>query len=84
MPKNPNDYQDYKKYYLARETSPEGLKKRRAREKARNDAIKEGRLSGKNDPREIDHKKPLSKGGGNHAKNTRVTTPTANRKKYDK
>lgn len=84
MPKDPLDYEKNKSYYINRETSPEGLKKRRAREKARNDAIKEGRLSGKNDPREIDHKKPLSKGGGNHPKNTRVTTPTANRKKYDK
>ena len=84
MPRDPKDYEKNRAYYLARETSPEGLKKRRVREKARNEAIKDGRLSGKDDPREIDHKKPLSKGGSNTKKNTRVTTPTANRQKYDR
>ena len=83
MPKDPDDYIKNRKYYLARESSPEGIKKRVQRASARNEAIKDGRLTGKSDPREVDHKKPLNKGGGNHKGNTRITTTTANRKKYD-
>jgi 5-methylcytosine-specific restriction endonuclease McrA len=36
------------------------------------------------DPREVDHKKPLSKGGSNSKSNLRVVSRTENRKKYDK
>lgn len=36
------------------------------------------------DGKEVDHKKPLSKGGSKSKKNLRVTTRTANRKKYNK
>jgi len=35
------------------------------------------------DSREVDHKKPLSKGGGNGKKNIRAVSRTTNRKKYD-
>jgi len=35
------------------------------------------------DSREVDHKKPLSKGGGNGKKNIRAISRTTNRKKYD-
>lgn len=35
------------------------------------------------DPREVDHKKPLSKGGTNSKKNLRVVSRTTNRKKYN-
>lgn len=35
------------------------------------------------DSREADHKKPLSKGGGNGKKNIRAVSRTTNRKKYD-
>ncbi len=83
MPKDPDDYKKNKAYYLARESSPEGIKKRVARQKARREAVKDGRLSGVSDPREIDHVKPLSKGGGNGKSNTRVTSQKANRTKYD-
>ena len=38
----------------------------------------------KGDKREADHKKPLSKGGGNGRKNLRAVSRTANRKKYNK
>jgi len=34
--------------------------------------------------KEVDHKKPLSKGGSNSKSNTRITTRSVNRKKYDK
>ena len=84
MPKgNSTDYEKNKAYYLARESSAEGKKKRTVRDQARTAAIKSGALKGKADPREIDHVKPLSKGGGNGAGNTRVTSRTANRKKYN-
>ena len=35
------------------------------------------------DSREVDHKKPLSKGGGNGKKNIRAVSRTPNRKKYN-
>lgn len=38
----------------------------------------------KGDPREVDHKVPLSKGGSNGKKNLRVTSRAANRKKGNK
>ena len=83
MPKDPQDYEKNKAYYLARESSAEGKRKRTVRDQARTAAIKSGALKGKADPREVDHKRSLSKGGGNSAGNTRVTSQTANRKKYN-
>ena len=50
-------------------------KKRRAKRNAANRKLKPG--PGK----EVDHKKPLSKGGTNGKKNLRVVTRSANRKK---
>ena len=83
MPKDAKaDYQKYKSWYLAREASAEGVRKRVLRDQARTAAIKSGALTGKSDKREVDHKTPLSKGGGNGKGNTRVTSRTANRKKY--
>jgi 5-methylcytosine-specific restriction endonuclease McrA len=83
VPKDPNDYKKYRAYYLARESSPEGLKKRKERAEARADALKRGLLTGPHDPREVDHKKSLSKGGGNARSNLQVITQLANRKKYN-
>jgi 5-methylcytosine-specific restriction endonuclease McrA len=83
MPKDPNDYQKNRAYYLAREKSQAGKDKRTARQRDRREAIKDGRLDGKSDPREVDHKTPLSKGGGAGKANTRITSQAANRRKYD-
>ncbi len=77
------DYRDNKAWYLAREASPEGVKKRRERDQARTSAIKSGKLTGKSDPREVDHKTPLSKGGGNAKSNIGIKSTTANRRKFD-
>jgi len=76
MPKSPRNYkEEYKGYH----GKPAQIANRAARNKARADSpLKKG------DPREIDHKKPLSKGGGNGKSNTRVTTRSANRRKYNK
>lgn len=63
--------------------SEEQKKNRAARNKARRKAIREGRVK-KGDGKELDHKVPLSKGGSRKTTNTRVTSRTANRKKYNK
>lgn len=58
-------------------------KKRAARNKLRRQAIRDGRVK-KGDGKEIDHIRPMSKGGSNTKKNTRVVSRTANRKKGNK
>lgn len=77
------DYQKYRDYYIDRETSPQGIKKRVQRDQSRRAAIEAGMLKGKNDPRTVDHKKPLSKGGGAGLGNLQIMSGTANRRKYD-
>lgn len=82
MPKDPNDYKKYRAWYLAREASPEGVRKRTQRAQARAALIKSGALHGKSDPREADHKVSLDKGGSSKRSNLQVLSRTANRKKY--
>ena len=67
---------NYRKEYDRDHSSKEAKTNRAARNKAR-------RVSGlkKGDSREVDHKKPLSKGGSNSKKNTRVVSMKANRRK---
>lgn len=77
-----SDYEKYKSYYLGREATAEGKKKRAERQAARRAAVKDGRLAGPHDPREVDHKKALSKGGSNAKGNTQILSRTANRKKF--
>lgn len=67
---------NYRKEYDTYHAKPEQKKNRAARNKARRDMGLD-----KGDPREVDHKKPLSKGGSNSKSNLRVTSRTANRKK---
>ncbi len=67
---------NYKKEYKEYQGKPEQRKNRSARNKARR---KMGLKVG--DPREVDHKKPLSKGGGNNKSNLRIVSRTTNRKK---
>jgi|TARA_R100001440_G_scaffold59873_2_gene79604 5-methylcytosine-specific restriction endonuclease McrA len=59
-----------------------GTPKQRALRAMRNRARRKVGLK-KGDPREVDHKKPLSKGGTNSSKNLRVVSRTTNRKKYN-
>ena len=74
-----NKKRDYKKEYAEYHSKPEQKKNRAKRNKARREmGLKVG------DPREVDHKKPLSKGGGNGKKNLRVVSRTTNRKKGSK
>lgn len=83
MPKDPKDYEKNRAYYLAREASAEGVHKRVERARARELAIKSGKLKGPHDPRTVDHVVPLSKGGGNGKKNLAIVSATANRRKYN-
>lgn len=67
---------DYKKEYREYQGKPEQIKARAKRNKAR-------RIMGLDvgDSREVDHKKPLSKGGSNSKDNLQVISRKANRKK---
>ena len=53
------------------------------RNKARSKAIQDGQAS-VGDGTHVDHKTPLSKGGGNGDGNTRVVSAETNLKKYNK
>lgn len=70
---------DYKKEYRDYHSRPEQVKNRAKRNKARSTmGLKKG------DKREVDHKRPLSKGGSNKKSNLRVVSRTTNRKKAAK
>jgi 5-methylcytosine-specific restriction endonuclease McrA len=77
------DYQRNKAYYLAREESAAGKAKRVERDQDRTKMIKAGKLKGPHDPRTVDHKKALAKGGGSSRSNLQILSATANRRKYD-
>lgn len=73
------DDRDYKKEYREYQGKPEQIHNRALRNKARREmGLKVG------DPREVDHKVPLSKGGSNLKRNLEVTSRTENRKKGNK
>jgi len=67
---------DYQKENIYK-AQPEQIKLRVARNKARRQAIKDGRVE-KGDGKEIDHVIPLSKGGSNTKANTRIRTKSQN------
>lgn len=74
---------DYKKEYARDHASPEAKKDRAARNKARREAEAAGKVH-KGDGKEVDHIKPLSKGGSNAPSNRRVVTREVNRRKGDR
>jgi 5-methylcytosine-specific restriction endonuclease McrA len=70
---------DYKKEYRDYHGKPKQRKQRSDRNKARRKlGLKKG------DKREVDHKKPLSKGGTNSKRNLRAVSRKTNRKKAAK
>lgn len=69
---------NYAKEYENYHSSTEQKKKRAARNSARRAMEKEGRVS-KGDGKDVDHKVPLSSGGGNQKSNLRVKSKSANR-----
>lgn len=75
----PKKKRDYKKEYRNYHSKPKQRKNRSTRNKARRIMkLKKG------DKREVDHKKPLSKGGTNSRKNLRVVSKRTNRRKHAK
>ena len=71
---------DYKKEYQNYQGKPQQIKNRSARNKARRQMEKKGLVS-KGDGKEVDHKKPLIKGGSNNFRNLQVISRLANRRK---
>ena len=68
---------DYEREYDNYHASPKQKKNRAARNKARREAIAEGRAH-KGDGKDVHHVKPLAKGGSRNGK-TRVTSKSKNR-----
>ena len=66
---------EYQKEYNDR---PEEVAKRVANNKARRDAMKEGKVA-KGDGKDVAHKKALDNGGSNHKSNTKVEDRSKNR-----
>lgn len=78
MPSSPNYKRNYKQEYETYDGT-EAVKKRRAqRNKARRMLEREGVVH-KGDGKDVDHKKPLSKGGTTTRSNIRVKDASANR-----
>lgn len=73
-----NKPRPYKKEYEQYQGTEEQKKKRAKRNAARRKLMREGRVH-KGDGNDVDHAKPLSKGGGNGASNLRVKKARANR-----
>ena len=78
MPYMTNGKRDYKKEYAKYAGKPDAIKARSERTVLRREANAKG-ITSKGDGKDLDHKKPLSKGGSNTLSNTRVTTKSANR-----
>lgn len=66
------------RYMAEYQKSPEQVEKRVERNRARREAIREGRVQ-KGDGKEIDHKTPLDKGGAKADHNRRVVSASKNR-----
>jgi hypothetical protein len=73
-----NGKRDYKKQYEKYDGKEEVKKDRAKRNGARRIMEREGRVA-KGDGKDVDHKMPLSKGGGNGKKNLRVRSSSANK-----
>ena len=74
MPKSSKAKLEYQRKYNAR---PENVNKREANNRARQEAIREGRAR-VGDGTEVDHKRPLRKGGTNAPGNLRVVSGSTN------
>lgn len=69
---------NYKKEYANYQGKPEQIKNRSERNQARAQLMKEGVVK-KGDGKDVDHKKPIVKGGGNARSNLRVQSQHSNR-----
>jgi hypothetical protein len=73
-----NKPRPYKKEYEQYQGTEEQKKNRAKRNKARREMERKGKVH-KGDGKDVDHVKPLSKGGGTGASNLRVKSASANR-----
>lgn len=73
-----NKPRPYKKEYESYQGKPDQIKKRAKRNAARAELMKEGKVS-KGDGKDVDHVKPLSKGGTSARGNLKVKSASANR-----
>ena len=78
MPYQKNGVRNYKKQYEKYDGRDDVKKDRAKRNAARRELEREGKVS-KGDGKEVDHKKPLSKGGSNSRSNLRVRSRSDNR-----
>lgn len=69
---------DYKHEYSSYQGTPEQIKKRSQRNKARRELEKAGRVR-KGDGKEVNHKSPIRNGGGNAKSNLEVQSASKNR-----
>lgn len=74
----PNGKRDYKREYEKYHSRDEQIKNRSARTTARRKSNESGATS-KGDGKDLDHRRPLSKGGSNSSGNLRVTSRSSNR-----
>lgn len=73
-----NGHRDYRREYDLYQGKPEQIKNRTERTTARRQANAAG-ITHKGDGNDIDHTKPLSKGGTNAKSNQRVVSASTNR-----
>ena len=78
MPSAPGYKRDYKQEYSSQHASKKAKKQRAARNSARSLMESAGRCC-KGDGKDVDHKKPLSKGGSTAKSNLRVQSASTNR-----
>lgn len=77
-PKTGKSVRDYKRENALYNSRPENVKKREERNRARRELTKEGKVH-KGDGLDVDHKKPLSKGGKTIPSNLRAVPASENR-----
>lgn len=78
MPYKNKADRDYKTEYANYQGTEEQKKRRAQRNKARREMEAKGKVH-KGDGKDVDHVKPLSKGGGTNAGNLKVKSAHANR-----
>ncbi|MBT9157718.1 MAG: hypothetical protein DDT36_00701 [Firmicutes bacterium] len=69
---------NYAAEYRNYQGTPEQREKNNARKRARYALEKAGRVH-EHDKKDVDHVKPIAKGGGNNKSNLRVVSPSKNR-----
>lgn len=78
MPSSKNYKRNYKEEYSNYQGSEEQKKNRAKRNKARRTMERAGQVR-KGDGKDVDHSKPLAKGGGNSRNNWSVKSKSSNR-----